>query len=1182
MAAGGTEDFVHLHVHTEYSMLDGAAKLDPLFAEVGRLGQKAVAMTDHGYMFGAYDFWNKARGAGIKPIIGVEAYLTPGTARADKTRVRWGDDSQSDDDVSARGSYTHMTLLAATTEGMHNLFRMDSLASLDGQMGKAPRMDRELLTTYGKGLVATTGCPSGEVQTRIRLGQYDEAVRAAAEFQDIFGRENYYVELMDHGLDLEKRVIADLLRLAKDIGAPLLATNDSHYVTAQDQPTHDALLCINSGSTLADPDRFAFTGDTYYIRSAAEMRRQWRELPEACDNTLVVAEQCDVDFRTSAQGANYMPRFEVPAGEDEHSWFVKEVERGLHYRFPGGIPDDVRRQAEYEVGIITQMGFPGYFLVVADFINWAKSRGIRVGPGRGSGAGSMVAYAMRITDLNPLHHGLIFERFLNPDRVSMPDFDVDFDERRRGEVIDYVTRKYGDDRVAQVVTYGTIKAKQALKDSSRVLGYPYAMGEKLTKAMPPSVMGKDITLSGIFDPTDKRYAEAEEFRQVHAADPEAQKIVATAQGLEGIKRQWGVHACAVIMSSDPLIDIIPIMRRPQDGAIITQFDYPTCETLGLLKMDFLGLRNLTVLDDALRNMARNGKEPVDLETLGLDDPAAYELLSRGDTLGVFQLDGGGMRTLLRLMRPDNFEDISAVGALYRPGPMGANSHTNYALRKNGQQRIDPIHPELEEPLKEILGTTYGLIVYQEQVMAIAQKVAGFTLGQADLLRRAMGKKKKAELDKQYAGFEAGMLERGYSAAAVKTLWDILLPFSDYAFNKAHSAAYGVVSYWTAYLKANHPTEYMAALLTSTQDNKDRLGLYLGECRHMGITVLPPDVNTSAADFTPVGADIRFGLAAIRNVGANVVQAIIDARTEKGDFTSFQDFLDKVPAVVCNKRTVESLVKAGAFDSLGHTRRALVARHEEAIDAVVDVKRNEAVGQFDLFAGLGGDAAPGTGFSVEIPDLPEWDKKQKLAFERQMLGLYVSDHPLAGLEHVLQRAADTQISSLLEDEARPDGSSVHIAGLVTSLQRKMTKNGNPWAIATVEDLAGSIEVLFFPQTFATVSTALAEDTIVTVRGRLNRRDDIPTVYAQELTLPDVSDAQNGPVSLTMVESRCTGPVVEQLRVVLGNHPGTAEVRLRLTRGNKAQVVQLADRFRVDPSPALFGDLKALLGPSCLTH
>ncbi|MEE6274070.1 DNA polymerase III subunit alpha [Georgenia sp. MJ206] len=1182
MTAGRPDDFVHLHVHTEYSMLDGAARLDDLFTEATRIGQKAVAMTDHGYLFGAYDFWSAAKRHGIKPIIGIEAYLTPGTSRFDKTRVRWGDESQASDDVSARGAYTHMTMLARTTEGMNNLFRLGSQASLDGQMGKWPRMDRELLNTYGAGLIATTGCPSGEVQTRIRLGQYDEAVRAAGEFQDIFGAENFYVELMDHGLDIERRVIKDLLRLSKDIGAPLLATNDSHYTRPEDAKMHEAMLCLQSGSTLADPDRFRFNGDTYYLRPGAEMRDLWRELPEACDNTLVVADQCDVTFRTTAEGANYMPRFEVPAGEDEHSWFVKEVEKGLAYRYPAGVPDHVRKQAEYEVGVITQMGFPAYFLVVADFINWAKDNGIRVGPGRGSGAGSMVAYALRITDLDPLVHGLIFERFLNPDRVSMPDFDVDFDERRRGEVIRYVTEKYGDDRVAQVVTYGTIKAKQALKDSARVLGFPFQMGEKLTKAMPPSVMGKDITLTGIFDPRDKRYAEAEEFRQLHATDPDAQAVVETAQGLEGIKRQWGVHACAVIMSSVPLQDVIPVMRRPQDGAIITQFDYPTCESLGLLKMDFLGLRNLTVLDDALVNIVVNGKEPVDLERLTLDDPATYELLGRGDTLGVFQLDGSGMRTLLRLMRPDNFEDISAVGALYRPGPMGANSHTNYALRKNGQQPIDPIHPELAEPLAEILGTTHGLIVYQEQVMAIAQKVAGYSLGQADLLRRAMGKKKKSELDKQFASFEAGMLERGYSPAAVKTLWDILLPFSDYAFNKAHSAAYGMVSYWTAFLKANYPTEYMAALLTSTQDNKDRLGLYLGEARHMGITVLPPDVNTSAASFTPVGTQIRFGLAAIRNVGGHVVDAIIATRTEKGAFTSFQDFLDKVPAVVCNKRTVESLIKAGAFDTLGHSRRALVASHERAIDSVIGVKRKEAEGQFDLFASVfGDDDGAGSGFTEEIPDLPEWDKREKLAFERQMLGLYVSDHPLFGLEHVLQRAADTSVASLLTDEGRPDGTMVTIAGLITSLQRKMTKNGNPWAIATVEDLEGSIEVLFFPQTYATVSTVLAEDTIITVKGRLNRRDDIPTINASEITLPDITSSTDGPIQVTLAANRCTTPIVERLKGILTDHPGGSEVRLRLTSPGRATVMRLEDSFRVEPSSALFGDLKALLGPSCLT-
>ncbi|HBH55392.1 MAG TPA: DNA polymerase III subunit alpha, partial [Kocuria sp.] len=711
-SATGKKGFTHLHVHTEYSMLDGAARLNDLFEECHRLGMDSLATTDHGFVFGAFDFWNKARAAGIKPIIGVEAYLTPGTARQDRTRVKFADGGR--DDVSGAGAYTHMTLLAQSSEGMQNLFRASTKASLEGQLYK-PRMDRELLNQYGKGLIATTGCPSGEVQTRLRLGQYDEAVKAAAEFRDIFGAENFYCELMDHGLGIEKRVTQDLLRLAKELNLPLVATNDLHYTHAEDAKSHAALLCVQSGSTLQDPKRFKFDADEFYLKSPEQMRELFRDFPEACDNTLEIAERCEVEFDTSA---NYMPRFPTPEGEDETSWFIKEVEKGLHYRFPGGIPDDVREQAEYEKKIIIQMGFPGYFLVVADFINWSKDNGIRVGPGRGSGAGSMVAYAMRITELNPLAHGLIFERFLNPDRVSMPDFDVDFDDRRRSEVIHYVTEKYGDERVAMIVTYGTIKAKQALKDSSRVLGYPFSMGERLTKAMPPDVMGKGISLQDVYDKDAKRYDEAGELREVLEDDPESMKVFETAQGLEGLKRQWGVHAAGVIMSSDPLIDIIPLMRREQDGQVITQFDYPTCEGLGLIKMDFLGLRNLTIISDALENITLNRDGFVlDLEHLPIDDPGSYELLARGDTLGVFQLDGGPMRQLLKLMRPDNFEDISATIALYRPGPMGANSHTNYALRKNGAQEITPIHPELAEPLEDILGTTYGLIVYQEQVMA---------------------------------------------------------------------------------------------------------------------------------------------------------------------------------------------------------------------------------------------------------------------------------------------------------------------------------------------------------------------------------------------------------------------------------------------------------------------------------
>ncbi|WP_314146414.1 DNA polymerase III subunit alpha [uncultured Leifsonia sp.] len=1169
-----TDSFVHLHVHSEYSMLDGAARVKPLIdAAVGQ-GMPAVAVTDHGNMFGAFDFWRTATDAGIKPIIGTEAYLTPGTHRTDKTRIRWGDGGG--DDVSGSGAYTHMTMLAATTEGMHNLFRLSSYASMEGYYFK-PRMDRELLSRYSKGIIATTGCPSGEVQTRLRLGQYEEAKKAAAEFRDIFGKENFFAEIMDHGLGIERRIMSDLIRLAKELNIPLVATNDLHYTHAEDAKSHAALLCVQSGSTLDDPNRFKFDADEFYLKTPEQMRDLFRDHPDACDNTLAIAERCDVKFDTAA---NYMPRFPVPEGETEQTWFVKEVEKGLGERYPDGITPEVRKQADYEIGVISQMGFPGYFLVVADFINWSKRNGIRVGPGRGSGAGSMAAYAMRITDLDPLQHGLIFERFLNPDRVSMPDFDVDFDDRRRGEVIKYVTEKYGSERVAQIVTYGTIKAKQALKDSGRVLGFPFSMGEKLTKAMPPPVMGKDIPLTGIFDKNHPRYKEAVDIRAVVESDPEAKTVFDTALGLENLKRQWGVHAAGVIMSSDPLIDVIPIMKREQDGQIVTQFDYPACESLGLIKMDFLGLRNLTIINDALDNIRDNRGENLVLEDLTLDDRPAYELLSRGDTLGVFQLDGGPMRSLLRLMKPDNFEDISALIALYRPGPMGANSHTNYALRKNGLQEITPIHPELAEPLADILSTSYGLIIYQEQVMAIAQKVAGFSLGQADILRRAMGKKKKSELDKQFEGFSQGMQANGYSMDAVNKLWEILLPFSDYAFNKAHSAAYGVISYWTAYLKAHYPAEYMAALLTSVGDSKDKMALYLNECRRMGIKVLPPDVNESNLYFAAVGEDIRFGMGAVRNVGANVVEGVREARETKGRFESFHDFLNKVPIHAANKRTVESLIKAGAFDSLGHTRRALVEVHEDAVESAVKIKRSEANGDvgFD-FDSLWGDDEPNQS-QHHIPERPEWVKRDKLAFEREMLGLYVSDHPLAGLELQLAKLASTSIAELLASESVQDGDTVVIAGLVTSVQHRVAKaSGNQYGMIQVEDFGGEMTAMFMGKAYQEFSSMLQGDSIVVVRGRVSLRDDGMNLHAFSLMVPDLGQADDvGTLTITMPDQRATTDTVSSLAEVLARHPGDSEVRLRLVKGQVARVFEVPKPVKV--SPDLYGELKGLLGPNCL--
>ncbi|MCU1591328.1 MAG: polymerase alpha subunit [Frankiales bacterium] len=788
-----------------------------------------------------------------------------------------------------------------------------------------------------------------------------------------------------------------------------------------------------------------------------------------------------------------------------------------------------------------------------------------------------MAYALSITDLDPIEHKLLFERFLNPERISMPDIDLDFDERRRGDMIRYATEKYGEERVSQIITYGTIKAKQAIKDSSRVLGYPFAMGDKITKALPAPVMGKDISLSGIFDPSDKRYGEAGEFRALYESDPDAKAVVDTAKGLEGLKRQWGVHAAGVILCREPLMDVIPIHRREQDGAIITQFDMGACETLGLLKMDFLGLRNLTVLDDCLKHIEDNRHETVVLETLPLNDRKTYELLARGDTLGVFQLDGGPMRSLLRSMQPDSFEHISAVLALYRPGPMGANAHNMYADRKSGRSPVVPIHPELEAPLADILGDTYGLIVYQEQVMAIAQHLAGYTLGSADLLRRAMGKKKKEILDKEYVPFSEGMKANGYGDHAIKTLWDILVPFSDYAFNRAHTAGYGLVSYWTGFLKANYPAEYMAALLTSVKDDKDKSALYLAECRRMGIKVLPPDVNDSDSDFTPRGTDIRFGLSAIRNVGTNVVASIVATRTSKGRFLDFPDFLRKVDAVACNKKTVESLCKAGAFDSLGHTRKGLVHVHAEAIDACLETKRAEAIGQFDLFGGEESTDDMGISvFDVKIP-MGEWEKSVLLTYEREMLGLYVSDHPLFGVEHLIASAVDCPVSAIQD---REDGSNVIVGGILSGVTRKMTKQGNAWALVQLEDLEGSVEVLFFPASYTLAATHLVEDAVVLVRGRIDKREDIPKIIANELIVPDLSIGPRGPVIVSLPTPRCTPPVVERFKDVLASHPGTTEVHLQLVNAGKTTLVRLDDRLRVNATPALFADLKALLGPGCL--
>jgi DNA polymerase-3 subunit alpha len=1201
-----SENFVHLHVHTDYSMLDGAAKIDELLDKAVDFQMPAIAITDHGNNFGAYEFWQKATKKGIKPIIGIEAYLAPGS-RLDKSRTYWADGGE--DDLS-KGSYSHLTMLSTDNDSMMNLFKLSSHAWLEGYYFQ-PRMDRELLAKYAKGIIATSGCAGGEVQTRLRLGQYKEALETAAEFRDIFGKENYFIEIMDHGASVERRSFDDLIRLSKDLGIPLLATNDLHYTEPGHVEAQEALLCLQTGTQMNDEKRFKFDGEGYYLKSARQMRELFADFPEACDNTLLVAERSDIRF----EERNLMPRFEVPAGHTEASWFEQEVLAGMKARFGNTIAPEYQERIAYEIEVIKNMNFPGYFLVVADFISWARAQGIRVGPGRGSAAGSLVSYVLGITALDPIKYGLIFERFLNPSRKSLPDIDVDFDDRRRGEVIRYVTEKYGDDRVAQIITYGTIKAKQSLKDAARVLGMDYSVGEKLTKAMPPMILGKEMTLRemvedpnlkpvvevAVEEPTDEefdeetvefepvaiaaattssdsksRYKEAAEFRKLLEEDPDARKVFELARGLEGLKRQTSVHAAGVIMSAVPLMDVIPVIRRDDDGAIITAFAQKPCEDLGLVKMDFLGLRNLTVLDKAIENALSNRGETVVLEDLDLDgDQLTYEMLSRGETLGVFQLDGGQMRSLLKILKPSKFEHISAAIALYRPGPMGVGAHTSYAHRKNGNEQVATIHPHLEGPLSEILGPTFGLIVYQEQVMAVAQKVANFSLVQADALRSAMGKKLKDVLDEQKTSFAAGMKQNGFSDAVVETLWGTLLPFADYAFNKAHSAAYGVLSYWTAYMKANYPQEYMAALLTSVRSSRDRLGVYLSEARRSGIQVLPPDVNDSIADFRAVGKDIRFGLEAIRNVGLGVVQEIIRTRETEGKFESFQDFVSKVPASVCTKKVIESLIKAGAFDSFGVSRRALFEAHEEIIASEIKAKKSKSSGDSDLFGDFDSEQT-----SYKIANLAEWPQRQLLSLEREMLGLYVSAHPLQGAESKLRSSATETIDSFNSRTNFVDTEPVTLAGLITAVEVKTArKSGNIYANLTIEDLEGEVTLMIFNKTYQEHIDKLNVDTMVAIRGKMRPRDDGFSLNVYDIRVLEKEESNYvGPLKISIPEELATKKNVEILDGIFKRYPGQTEVQLLMK--SESGITPYRLKHKVFVGDALISEVKQHFGTSAL--
>jgi DNA polymerase-3 subunit alpha len=1154
-----SDSFVHLHLHTEFSMLDGAARISDVMAAAAADGQPAIGITDHGNMYGVLDFYSAAQAAGMKPVIGMEGYFVAGS-RFDRPR-------------RAEHDIYHLTLLAESTKGYEHLIKISSAAYLDGFFYK-PRLDFELLETHRSGLIATTGCLGGLVCQLLLKDDFDGALAAAGRFQEILGRDNFFVELQDHGLPEQRRVNPWLLDIAARIKAPLLATNDSHYVHKHDAEAHDALLCVQTGATRDDPNRFKFDAEEFWLKPAAAMRALFADHPEACDNTLWIAERANVDIEF---GRSVLPNFPVPSGHTEDSYLRKLTEAGARERYGDPIPAEARDRLDFELGVISEMGFSAYFLVVWDLIRYARERHIRVGPGRGSAAGCCVAYALKIVDLDPIRYGLLFERFLNPGRKEMPDIDMDFDERYRGEMIRYAAERYGADHVAQIVTFSTIKARAAVRDAARVLGYPYALGDKVAKAMPPLVMGRDTPLHACFEKKDKfedGFKMATELRALYESDPDVKRVCDVALGLEGLRRQDGIHAAAVVITREPLTEYVPVQRKPveggkaEDAPIVTQYEMHGVEALGLLKMDFLGLRNLSVIDRTLDLIEASTGERLDIDNVPLDDAPTFDMLRQGRSIGVFQLEGVQMRSLMRSLAPTSFEDVCALVALYRPGPMGANMHTDYADRKNGRKPVLYYHQDLEE----ILAPTYGLMIYQEQLMLVAQRLAGYSLEEADNLRKATGKKKRELIAQERSKFVAGCERSGYGAAFGEQMFAIIEPFADYSFNKSHSVGYGYVAYQTAYLKANHPVEYLAALLTSVKDDKDKTAVYLNECRLLGIPVLVPDVNVAESDFVGKAGAIPFGLSAIRNVGEGLVAHIIEEREAGGPFSDFVDFCNRVPPSVLNKRALESLIKAGAFDSLGHPRKGLLAVFERIADGALARRRESEAGVMSLF----GESTPGSGVSeidrVEIP-ASEFDKTQRLAFEKEMLGLYVSDHPLMGAQGALTRHVE---ASLTDCKEMAEGSTSVVGGVVTTLSRRYTKRGDLMATFVLEDLEAAVEVMVFPKTMADFGHLLEEDAIVCVKGRIDRRDDQPKIIAVEVRRPELTEGEGPPVRLRIPASRLSETLVAEIKRLLEAHPGESPVLLHVEDGPRTTVLRLGPGFCVTAGNGLHAELRVLLG------
>ena len=1131
-----TRSFVHLHVHTEYSLLDGASRIGSLVQRAKELDMPAIAITDHGSMYGIVDFYKQAKKQGIKPIIGCEVYVAP-RSRKERNMVE-GE------------AYYHLVLLAETDEGYRNLIELVSRANTEGFYYK-PRVDKELLSIYSKGLICLSACIAGEIPAWILKGNINAAEALVQEYIDIFGKDNFFLELQDHGIPEQKKVNKLLIEMSRKFGVGLVATNDLHYINKKDAECHDVLLCIQMGKTVDDTARMKFSSDEFYLKSFNEMAQLFGEYPEALTNTCRIAERCNV---TLEFGNLYLPEFPVPEGLTADGYLEQLCREQLVERYSEVTPE-INARLEFELGVIVKMDYSGYFLIVWDFINYARQQEIPVGPGRGSAAGSIVSYLLGITNIDPIAYGLLFERFLNPERVTMPDIDIDFCYVNRGKVIEYVSARYGADRVAQIITFGTMAAKGAIRDVGRALNMPYGEVDRIAK-MVPNELG--ITLRRALEISS-------DFRAAYENEAMVGKLLDLAMAVEGLPRHASTHAAGLVISKEPLTHYVPL-QNSAEGFLTTQYDKDKVEELGLLKMDLLGLRTLTVIGDTIKLVQESRDIKIDIDNIPFDDPKVSAMLTNGDTAGVFQLESSGITTLVKDLKPECFADLIPLVALYRPGPLGSGMVEDFINGRHGKKKVTYVHPLLEP----ILCDTFGVILYQEQVMQIASVMAGFTLGQADLLRRAMGKKKHDVLDAQRENFLQGASERGIERKMAGEIFDLMAHFADYGFNKSHSAAYALVAYQTAYLKANYPQEFMAALLSSVMGTNEKIGSYIETCRQMGIAILPPDINASQSSFSVDDNSIRFGLAAVKNVGENAIQNMVAARDANGKFESLVDLCTKVDMRLINKRVLESLIKCGAFDSLGAKRSQLLAVLERAVDMAAVRQRDKVSGQIGLFC----EETLNDADEIILPDIPEIPKDQLLVLEKEITGFYVTGHPLDAYRDKMN--SFTPLAELVNGEYG-DGKAVKVAGLIISAKRITTRNGGMMCFIALEDFTEQIEIVVFPKTFDKFNKMLLPDTPIRVSGRLSMSEDKAKVIADDIQL--LGDPENMEVRLKISKQQESGEVFERLKEVFKHYPGTTVVFLHLT--DSRRVIKTEKQFWIKPTPQAIEALENIIGKGRVT-